>query len=793
MPASSSTRCIRLAVTAAFAAWIGLVPAGPATGATQATTSTATSPATATASPAATVPPAPPPLLGFSPAHAADERALEARFDAALRREELAPWLKRLSARPHHLGSPYDKDNAEFIAGLYRSWGYDTRIEEFRVLYATPKERRLEMIAPRAFTASLMEPPLPQDATSGQTSEQLPPFNVYSIDGDVTGELVYVNYGVPKDYEELERRGIDVKGKIVISRYGGSWRGIKPKVAAEHGAIGCLIYSDPHEDGYFQGDVYPQGGYRSEHSVQRGSVADMPLYSGDPLTPGVGAPAEARSFDLKDAKTLTKIPVLPISYADAEPLLHALAGPMAPAAWRGALPLPYHLGPGPARVHLRLAFDWKLVPAYDVIARLPGAEHADEWIIRGNHHDAWVNGAADPLSGQVAVLEEAHAVSALVKGGWRPKRTIIYTAWDGEEPGLLGSTEWAETHAAELRQKAVLYLNSDSNGRGFLRAGGSHTLEKLMGQVARDVVDPEKHVSVAARLRAEQLVDGSAESRQEAKSGELRLGALGSGSDYTPFLQHLGIASLDLGYGGEGHYGQYHSIYDSYDHYMRFMDPSMEYGIALAQTAGRVVLRVASADVLPLDFEHFAATVGRYVKEVEELADKMREETEDHNRAIDDKLFDAAADPTETWVTPKRLDPVPHLNFAPLENARDRLAKSAHAYQAALDRAGPGAGGLGPEARRGLDLALLQAERALTGPGLPRRPWYVHQIYAPGFYTGYGVKTLPGVREAVEERKWRELDEQVAATAKSIEAFAAEVDKATALLEGAAPARAAAK
>ncbi len=774
MPASSSARCVRFTAAAAVAAWIGLVPAGPATGATQATTSAS-------------------PLLGFSPEHAADERALEARFDAALRREELAPWLKRLSARPHHLGSPYDKENAEFIAGLYRSWGYDTRIEEFRVLYATPKERRLEMVAPRAFTASLTEPPLPQDATSGQTSEQLPPFNVYSIDGDVTGDLVYVNYGVPKDYEELERRGIDVKGKIVISRYGGSWRGIKPKVAAEHGAIGCLIYSDPHEDGYFQGDVYPQGGYRNEHSVQRGSVADMPLYSGDPLTPGVGAPAEARSFDLKDAKTLTKIPVLPISYADAEPLLHAMAGPMAPAAWRGALPLPYHLGPGPARVHLRLAFDWKLVPAYDVIARLPGAELPDEWIIRGNHHDGWVNGAADPLSGQVSLLEEAHAVSALVKSGWRPKRTIIYTAWDGEEPGLLGSTEWAETHAAELRQKAVLYLNSDSNSRGFLRAGGSHTLEKLMGQVARDVVDPEKHVSVAARLRAEQLTDGSAESRQEAKSGELRLGALGSGSDYTPFLQHLGIASLDLGYGGEGHYGQYHSIYDSYDHYMRFMDPSMEYGITLAQTAGRVVLRVASADVLPLDFERFAATVGRYVKEVEELADKMREETEDHNRAIDDHLFDEAADPTETWVTPQRRDPVPHVNFAPLENARDRLTKSAHAYQAALEKAGPGAGGLAPEAHRGLDLALLQTERALTGPGLPRRPWYVHQIYAPGFYTGYGVKTLPGVREAIEERKWRELDEQVAATAKAIEAFAADVDRAAALLAGAAPAQAAAK
>jgi N-acetylated-alpha-linked acidic dipeptidase len=516
----------------------------------------------------------------------------------------------------------------------------------------------------------------------------------------------------------------------------------------------------------------------------------MPLYSGDPLTPGVGATADAKRLDIKDAKTLTRIPVLPISYADAEPLLRALAGPMSPAAWRGALPLPYHLGPGPARVHLKVAFDWKLVPAYDVIARLTGSEHPDEWIIRGNHHDAWVNGATDPLSGQVAELEEAHAVAELVKGGWRPKRTIIYCAWDGEEPGLLGSTEWAETHAAELQEKAVLYINSDSNGRGFLQVGGSHTLEKLMGQVAQDVTDPEKHVSVALRRRASQLTEGTPETRKEAKSGELRINALGSGSDYTPFLQHLGIAALNLGYGGEGEYGQYHSIYDTYDHYMRFQDPTMQYGITLAQTAGRVVLRTASADVLPLDFQRFSDTISRYVKEIGELAEHEREETADRNQAIEEKLFDAASDPTETWVTPKPLDPVPHLNLAPLENARDRLEKSARAYQAALDQAGPGADALSPESRRQLDQVLLKAERALTGSGLPRRPWYVHQIYAPGFYTGYGVKTLPGVREAIEQRNWKEVEEQVAVTAKILEVFAGQVDKAAAILKTAAPPRA---
>ncbi len=742
---------------------------------------------------AAQAPPAaaPAPMLGFTAAHAATERALEARFDAALRRDEMGPWLKRLAARPHHLGSPYDKDNAEFVAGLFRSWGYDTHIEEFRVLFPTPKERVLEMVQPTRFVAALHEPALAADSTSGQTAEQLPPFNAYSTDGDVTGDLVYVNFGVPKDYEELERRGIDVKGKIVIARYYGSWRGIKPKVAAEHGAIGCIIYSDPHEDGYFQGDTYPKGGYRSENSVQRGSVADVPVYPGDPLTPGVGATADAKRLDIKDAKTITKIPVLPISYGDAQPLLRALAGQMAPADWRGALPFPYHLGPGPTRVHLKLAFDWKLVPAYDVIARLPGSDHPDEWIIRGNHQDGWVNGATDPLSGLVSELEEAHTVADLVKGGWHPRRTLLYCAWDGEEEGLLGSTEWAETHAQELQQKAVLYINSDTNDRGYLEAGGSHTLEKLMDQVAHDVIDPETHVSVAERRRAAAWVGGSPADHKLAKGGEMRISALGSGSDYTPFLQHLGIASLNLGFGGEGQYGQYHSIYDSYDHFMRFMDPTLQYGVALASTAGRVVLRMADADVLPFDFQHLASTLGRYVKEVSELADTMREETADRNQAIEKNYYAASSDPTETWVTPKPRDPVPHFNFAPLENAQDHLNQAAQNYQAALDLAGPGAPGLSDDQRTQLDQILLKSERALLGSGLPRRPWYVHQIYAPGFYTGYGVKTLPGVREGIEERHWHEVDEQVVLTAKAIDAIAAEADKATAILKTAAPAKAA--
>jgi N-acetylated-alpha-linked acidic dipeptidase len=725
-----------------------------------------------------------PPLLGFSAARAGEERALETRFVAALVRDDLKPWLKRLSARPHPVGSAYGKENAEFLAGLFRSWGYDTRIEEFRVLFPTPKSRLLELVAPTHFTARLAEPPLSEDATSGQTAEQLPTYNAYSVDGDVTGDLVYVNYGVPKDYEELESQGIDVKGKIVLARYGGSWRGIKPKVAAEHGAIGCIIYSDPRDDGYFQGDVYPKGSYRNENGVQRGSVADMPLYPGDPLTPGVGATADAQRLDRKSAPTLTKIPVLPISYADARPLLAALSGPMAPASWRGALPLPYHLGPGPARVHLKLAFNWDLVPARDVIARLPGSERPDEWVVRGNHHDGWVNGAEDPLSGLVSLLAEAKAVGSLVKGGWRPRRTIVYAAWDGEEPGLLGSTEWAEAHAAELQQKAVVYINTDSNGRGFLQVGGSHILERFVNQVARDVKDPERGMSVLERDRAARVVKGDAEMRQEARGrADLRISALGSGSDFSVFLQHLGIPSLNVGYGGEGGGGSYHSIYDSFDYFTRFIDPTFQYGVTLAETDGRAVLRLANADVLPYEFTDFADTIGTYVKEVERLADTLRRETEETNRELEEGHLVAAADPTETFVPPRPKEPVPHLNFAPLENALSTLEKSAKGYERAA--AGAADKSLPEAAQRELDQALIGVERALLRPeGLPRRAWYRHAIYAPGFYTGYGVKTLPGVREALEQRSWPEAGEQVAVIARALEAAAAAIDRATAVLKG---------
>jgi len=724
-----------------------------------------------------------PTLSGFAPARRAAQLDLEKRFDAELKADNLRTWLRQIAARPHHLGSPYDKANAEFIAGLFRSWGYDVVITDYQVLFPTPLLRKVELVAPTKFVASLTEPPLKEDATTAQTAEALPPFNVYSADGDVTAELVYANYGVPADYEELERRGIDVKGKIVITRYGGSWRGIKPKLAAQHGAVGCLIYSDPREDGYFQGDVYPSGGWRNDRAAQRGSVMDLPTYPGDPLTPGVAATKDAKRPPFKEAATLMKIPVLPISYADAQPLLKALGGPAAPTAWRGALPLAYHIGPGPAKVHLQLQFDWKLAPAYSVLGTIKGSELPDQWIVRGNHHDAWVNGATDPVSGMVAVMEEARAVGVLVKAGWKPKRTIVFAAWDGEEQALLGSTEWVEDHAQALSEKAVAYINSDTNSRGLLGIGGSHSLERFANEIAQAVPEPKKGGTVGDRILANAVLNGTPEQRTAARDTKLfEIEALGSGSDYSPFLQHLGIPSLNIGFGGEGEYGQYHSVYDSIAHFERFMDPDYAYGVALAEVGGRTVLRLADADLLPFEFTRAASRIKSYAADVQKVADTMRTETTEHNRRIDDGVFALAANPADKLVAPKKRPAVPAFDFTPLTNAVERLTVAARRYDA---RAGAvvagGAGGPQMTAANGI---LLTAERALTREsGLPRRPWFKHQIYAPGFYTGYGVKTLPAVREAIEERDFTEAAAQIPKVAATIEAYAAEIEKAAAALE----------
>ncbi len=705
----------------------------------------------------------------------------EAKFRAIPDTANLRAYMKHLSARPHHLGSQYDKENAEWILAQFREWGLDAKIESFNVLFPTPKERLVELLEPTTYKATLREPALAEDPTSAQQDEQLPTYNAYSADGDVTAKLVFVNYGIPADYDYLERLGISVEGKIVLAKYGGSWRGIKPKVAAEHGAVGCLIYSDPQGDGYYQGDVYPEGAWRNSKGVQRGSVMDMPLYPGDPLTPGIGATKDAKRLALKDVKTFTAIPVLPLSHADAKPLLAALKGPVAPKSWRGAMPLTYHIGPGPAKVHLNVKANWDMKTIYDVIARIPGADYPDEWIIRGNHHDAWVNGAQDPTSGMVALMEEARATATLVKQGWRPKRTLIYCAWDGEEQGLLGSTEWAETHAKELQQKVVLYINTDSNGRGFVNLSGSHILEKFINGVIRDIDDPETNFSVWKRRQLRNIANASPEQRKSLRQRkDLRINALGSGSDYTVFLDHLGIPSLNVSYFGEGGGGVYHSIYDSFYWYTHFSDTDFVYGRTLVQTNGTAVMRFANADILPYDFTNFAETINVYVNELQKLVEKTRTDIEETNRQIDEGVFTATADPKGDRINPPEKESVPQfLNFSPLKNAVSILLQTADDYAKALDMFKKS----GKTTPAGFNKKLLRSEQKLTlNEGLANRPWFKHQIYAPGFYTGYGVKTLPAVREAIEQKEWEQVDQNIKKVAGVLNQFSNFVASMTGIL-----------
>lgn len=708
-------------------------------------------------------------LLGFDAAGSAAQRALEADFDSRIDAREMEAWLRDLSFEPHHVGSPKGYANAQRLAELFTSWGYATEIAEYEILFPTPKTRELELVSPGSFTASLTEEALDEDPSTSRTQDLLPPYNAFSRDGEVEAELVFVNYGMPADYEVLERHGISVEGKIAIAKYGRSWRGIKPKLAGEKGAIGTLIYSDPLDDGYGQGETYPQGPFKHESAVQRGSVMDMPTYPGDVLTPGIGATPDAVRLDRADAPTITEIPVLPISHKDAMPLLAAMGGDVVPAEWRGGLPITYHMGPGPARVRLKLEFNWTMVTAYNVIARLEGSEFPDEWVIRGNHHDGWNHGAADPISGLVALMAEAKAVGELAQAGNAPARTLIYAAWDAEEPGLIGSTEWVEHHAAELSEHAVAYLNTDGNSRGFINIGGSHTLERLMGGVTADVIDPQTGVSVDARRRAMLILEGSnARIKNEAKNrAQLRISPLGSGSDYTPFLQHLGIASINIAFGGEAQDGSYHTLYDTYEHYLKFRDPGLYYGVALAQVAGRATLRIANAQRLPFEFAGLTDNIALYLSEIEALTDALRSGTEDTNSLIDAGTYDLALDPMKNLGAPSSNQPVPYFNFARLHNALTRLDAAATAYEGKVDQ----------PASAEVNRLLYSSERLLTrGHGLAGRPWFKHHLYAPGFYTGYGVKTLPGVRESIEQLQFDAVDEQIVIAAQMIEELAARVE-----------------
>jgi len=713
-------------------------------------------------------------LRGFSSKSSVLQRNLEARFDQQLNAANIGRNIKELSAKPHHLGSEQGKIVAETILKRFKDYGWlDSRIERYEVLFPTPKTRVLTLTEPSLFTASLKEPGYADDASSAQ-SGQLPAYNAWGADGEVTGELIYVNFGLPEDYDRLEKLGLNVSGKIVIARYGRSWRGLKPKLAYERGAIGCIIYSDPKEDGFYKGDVYPAGPFKNENAAQRGSVLDVMVQPGDPLTPGIAATQTAERILKEDAQSILKIPVLPISYHDALPLLSALDGPVAPESWRGALPITYHIGAGRAKVHLKVASNWNRVSAYNVIAKIKGAVYPDQWVVRGNHHDAWVNGAADPVSGLAALLEEAKAIGALLKTGYKPKRTLVYCAWDGEEPGLFGSTEWVEDHADELSRKAVAYINTDGNGRGFLKAGGAQQLTSLVTDIAQEVPDPQTQVSVLERRKSHDLVTGTTLKLKKERFdlNKFPLDALGTGSDYSPFFQHLGIPSLNFEFEGEDEGEEYHTTFDSYEDYVRFKDRNFDYGMTLAKVTGRTLLRLAEADVLPFEYGDLHAALKGYVQELIKLGDDLRESNALENRLINEGKYQQAADPLAVFYVPRNKPVVPEFDFANLDKAIVALGKSVEnislrATKALQDK----------KERAGLNEILYQAERQLLLiAGLPQRPWYKHSLYAPGLHTGYSVKTLPGIREAIEQGDWFEVTKQVDLTAERIRQLAVFLD-----------------
>ncbi|MGA7710892.1 MAG: transferrin receptor-like dimerization domain-containing protein [Rhizomicrobium sp.] len=721
-----------------------------------------------------------------------DQDALEKAFDASIHSSELRDWMKTLASEPNHVGSPHDKANAEWILAQFRKWGWDAHIETFEVLYPTPIHESLELLGVTKFKATLQEPPIKGDTSATAKQPALPAYLAYQGDGDVTGGLVYVNYGMKEDYDALEKLGVSVKGKIVIARYGSGWRGLKPKLAQEHGAIGCIIFSDPRDDGYSVEAAYPKGPTRPPHGLQRGSVQDMTLYPGDPLTPGVGATKDAKRLKVADAPTILKIPAIPISYADARVFLEAIGGQTAPASWRGSLPITYRVGPGKALARLVVKSDWSLKTLYDVIAVMKGSTYPDQWVIRGNHHDGWVFGASDPLSGQVALLEEAKAIGELVAGGWHPRRTIVYASWDGEEPGLLGSTEWVETHETELKKKAVIYINTDNNARGILAVGGSQDLEHLVNGVANDLTDPETGEKIGVRARAKLRADAldAAKDKDHAKAiakmaadpdRDLPLEALGSGSDYSSFLQHLGLPALDVRFDDEGDSdGVYHSRYDTFEHHSRFVDPGFVYDALLAKTVGRLVLRTADADLPVERADDFASEISLYATEVKKLADDKREAAELQSAMLRDRVFALSADPTKSHGNPTALDQVPKFDFAPLDAASDRLSKSAKAYDGALAKNGAS---LSADRLIRLQALMQNIDQALSSDvGLPGRSWYKNLIYAPGRLTGYGAKTLPGVREAIEQQRWADADRYIKLTAAALNAYSDTLDQATAIL-----------
>ena len=674
--------------------------------------------------------PSPSRIRGFSAAASAAEAARERELKAMPTAKAAEADFDVMTAEPHHTGSPYEIKLADYVSDQFKQIGIESTKYEYSVLLPWPKQRRIDIVAPDQVRLEVEEEKIRGDQWADKPGI-LPAYTAYSPSGDVTGEIVYVNFGIPSDYETLDKLGISVKGKIVLARYGGSWRGIKPKVAAEHGAIACIIYSDPHEDGYFQGDVYPDGPFRGWGMIQRGSVMDMPRYPGDPSTPDRPSKAGVERLPMDKIETFAPIPVQPMSYRDGVELLKRLKGPVAPGAWRGSLPITYHIGPGPARVHMNLQMDYGQRRLINVVGKITGSVAPDEWIVVGSHRDAWVFGASDSVSGHVSMMAVARAMSEMTKKGWKPRRSILFVSWDGEEQGLLGSTEFVEDLTAELKAKVAIYVNRDAGAGGLsFSSSAVHSLTPFVHELAQ---------SLQPAGESKTLYAGWLERTREETPGAKApvVGALGSGSDYTAFLDHVGIASLDMGLNGRGGDGSYHSTYDNPTWFKKYIDPQFAFSVLATQTTGVALLRLADAEVLPFDYEAYGKQILEYIGEIEQQAAKASAEGA------------------------KKVD------FAGLRSAAEGFAKAGAEVRArgeSLLASSPSSQDLAA-----LNHRLMMAERDLIEPaGLPDRPWYRHVVYAPGLYTGYGVKTIPGVREAVDAGNYTRAAEQAVVVIRAL-------------------------
>jgi N-acetylated-alpha-linked acidic dipeptidase len=694
-------------------------------------------------------------VSGFAPARIVAERELEEKFRAIPDPAHAESNLRHLTSEPHVAGTEASHRVAEWLRDQYRSFGFDAEIVTYNAWLPQPREVTLELTKPIA--KKLASPEEPVDVDKDTFDKRiLPGVNLYSPSGDVTAPVVYVNYGTLEDYHTLESSGVHVEGKIVLARYGKGYRGIKAKLAEERKAAALIIFSDPKDDGNVVGETFPSGPWRPMSGIQRGSINYIQIYPGDPLTPGVAATPDAKRIAPANAASLPRIPTMPINAQDASVILANLGGDPVPPDWQGGLPFTYHFGPGAAEVHLKLVMDYQQRPIYDVIARLRGTSD-DEWVVLGNHHDAWVYGAADPGSGTATMLETGRALGELARSGWKPRRTIVICEWDGEEPGLIGSTEWVEANGDELQKKAVAYINTDVgvNGPNF-GASATPSLKQLVRDATRDVQDPRTGHSVydawrehAAASKGE--VAGTARQEPVANaSDEAPVSALGSGSDYSAFYDHAGIPSMDVGFNGD--YGVYHSVYDDFYWMKHFGDPQFAYHAALARIIGTIALRLDEADILPFDFPAYASEIERMT------SDRFHRAVRDEDRQSLQPALDAAA----------------------------KLSASASRASEAL-RAISGSP-LDPAKASQLNHAIAEVEQALLAPdGLVGRPWYKHVLYAPGSYTGYASMPEPGVTEALDRNDSATLRREADSLAAALTQVAARLDQITRLAQQAAP------